>query len=55
MPGPEEAVRARTPQAEAPMTMLMPESSLSAWTKDPPTSGMRQERYSMISLEGVMG
>ena len=55
MPGPDEAVSARTPQAAAPMTILMPASSLSAWTKAPPTSSMRQDRYSMISLEGVMG
>ena len=55
MPGPDEAVSARTPQAAAPMTILMPASSLSAWTKAPPTSSIRQDRYSMISLEGVMG
>ena len=55
MPGPEEAVRALTPDAAAPITMLMPASSLSACTKLPPTSGRRQDKYSIISLDGVMG
>ena len=48
-------VRALTPDAAAPITMLMPASSLSACTKLPPTSGRRQDKYSIISLDGVMG
>ena len=44
-----------SPVAAAPKTMLLAPTSLSAWTKVPPTSGMRRERYSATSLWGVMG
>ena len=55
MPGPEEPVMALTPLVAAPYTMLMDATSLSPWMNTPPTSGRRAERYSGISLCGVMG
>jgi hypothetical protein len=35
--------------------MLMDATSLSAWTKVPPTCGKYSAAYSAISLAGVMG
>jgi hypothetical protein len=55
MPGEEEVVKASSPVAVAPKTMLLAPSSLSACTKLPPTSGMRRERYSATSFCGVIG
>ena len=46
---------ARMPEAAAPYTMLMAASSLSAWTKTLPCSGMCRDIYSGTSLWGVMG
>ena len=54
-PGEEEEVMARMPEAAAPYTMLMAASSLSAWTKTLPCSGMCRDIYSGTSLWGVMG
>ena len=54
-PGPEELVIARWPAAAAPITMLMPASSLSVCTKSPPASGMCEDMYSSISVCGVIG
>ena len=54
-PGPEEVVSARIPQAAAPKAMFMPATSDSVWMNWPPTSFMRQDIYSSISLCGVMG
>ena len=55
MPGLEEEVMLRVPAEAAPYTMLTEATSLSPWTKVPPTSGMRREKYSGISFCGVMG
>jgi butyrate kinase len=38
------------PAHAAPYTMLLPATSLSAWRKTPPTSGMRFDMYSGISF-----
>jgi hypothetical protein len=54
-PGPDEALITRMPADDAPYTMLMAETSLSACKKVPPTSGIRSAAYSAISLAGVMG
>ena len=51
----EELVMARVPEDAAPYTILMEATSLSPWTKVPPTSGIRREKYSGISFWGVMG
>ena len=45
----------RNPVAAAPYTMEMPEISDSVCTNVPPTSGRRLERYSNISVWGVIG
>ena len=54
-PGPEVEVITRPPAAEAPMTMFMAAISLSACRKSPPLGGSSREKYSGISLWGVMG
>jgi len=54
-PGPEVAVIARAPAAEAPSTAMMLAISSSIWMKTPPTSGRRWAMRSAISVEGVMG
>ena len=45
----------RAPVPAAPYTMLIAATSLSAWRKQPPTSGMRADIYSGISVCGVIG
>ena len=55
MPGLEEVVITRAPAMDAPMTMLMEASSLSACTKVPSTSSRRADMYSGTSFWGVMG
>ena len=55
MPGPEEAVIARTPAEAAPNNICMAPISLSAGTKTPPDSGSNDDATSAISLAGVMG
>ena len=55
MPGLEEDVMTRAPVPAAPYTMLIAASSLSACRKHPPTSGIRADMYSGISVWGVMG
>jgi len=54
-PGLEEEVKARTPQAAAPKSMLAAATSLSACTNSPPASGMALDRNSGMSFCGVMG
>ena len=49
-PGPEVEVITRPP-----MTMFMAAISLSACRKSPPLGGSSREKYSGISLWGVMG
>ena len=55
MPGEEEEVMLRVPAEAAPYTMFTDATSLSPWTKEPPTSGIRRAKYSGISFCGVMG
>jgi hypothetical protein len=55
MPGLEEEVMARAPAAEAPRSMLMEATSLSAWMKQPSTLARFLDRYSGMSFWGVMG
>ena len=55
MPCPVDAIMARTPHPAAPQTMLMASISLSALTHTPPTCGWRNDMYSRISVEGVIG
>ena len=56
MPGLEDAVMARLPVAEAPKTMLMAASSLSAWMKVPADlRACSSAAASAISLAGVIG
>jgi hypothetical protein len=55
IPGPEEAVMARTPAEDAPNTIWMAPISLSAGTKTPPDSGSNDDATSAISLAGVIG
>ena len=45
----------RVPAEAAPYTMFTEATSLSPWTKGPPTSGRRRAKYSGISFCGVMG
>ena len=54
-PGPEVAVSAFSPAREAPHTAEMLAISSSIWRNEPPTSGMRRDSVSAISVEGVMG
>ena len=55
MPGLEDEVIERVPDAAAPYTILTEATSLSPCTKWPPTSGSRRDIYSGISFCGVMG
>ena len=55
MPGPLEAVMARTPADAPPYSMLIAATSLSACTYTPPVLGMNSAAASVISLAGVMG
>jgi hypothetical protein len=55
MPCPVEAIMARTPHPAAPHTMLMASISLSAFRHTPPTCGCRNDMYSRISVDGVIG
>jgi hypothetical protein len=55
MPGPDEEVIARLPEAAAPMTMLIEAISLSAGMKTPFTFGSLRARYSGMSFCGVIG
>jgi len=56
IPGLEEEVMARAPAALAPTTMCMAATSLSDWTKTPPsTCRRRSDMYSGISFCGVIG
>ena len=55
MPGPEDPVMVRRPAEDAPYTMLMDATSLSAWMKVPPTAGKSRAAASAISLAGVIG
>jgi hypothetical protein len=55
IPGLEEEVIALIPAADAPKSILMDATSLSAWMNSPPNLGRCLERYSGISFCGVMG
>ncbi len=54
-PGLEDVDITLTPAQAAPYTILMAPSSLSACTNVRPSSGIRFERYSRISVCGVIG
>ena len=55
IPGDDELTRTRLPVAAAPRAMLMAASSLSAWMKTRPSSGIRRAIHSRISACGVIG
>ncbi len=55
MPGLELVTSTRAPAAEAPSAMLIAASSLSAWTKTRPSSGIRRAIHSRSSAWGVIG
>jgi hypothetical protein len=54
-PGPEVAVIDLAPVHEAPITLVIEAISSSYWTYAPPTSGIRIDIHSAISVAGVMG
>ena len=54
-PGPEVAVMAFIPAAEAPRIAATEEISSSIWMNLPPSCGRRSAQPSAISVEGVMG
>ena len=54
-PGPLVAVMDRAPPQLAPMTAFMEASSSSICMNTPPASNILEERYSGISVAGVMG
>ena len=55
MPGLELETRTLAPAADAPRAMLIAASSLSAWTKVRPSSGIRRAIHSRSSACGVIG
>ncbi|MPN08475.1 hypothetical protein SDC9_155757 [bioreactor metagenome] len=54
-PGPDVAVMARLPVEAAPATILKADTSVSAWIMVTPLSGGWLAKYSITSLEGVIG
>jgi len=54
-PGPDVAVSALTPASDEPMTAPIEAISSSICRNEPPTSGMRRESVSAISVDGVIG
>ncbi len=54
-PGPEVAVMEGLPPNEPPITMLIAANSSSAIITAPPTFSKREDKYSTISVAGVMG
>ena len=54
-PGPDVAVMARAPPQLAPMTALMEASSSSICMNTPPAANILSDRYSGISVAGVIG
>ena len=55
IPGPEEDVITRFPEAEDPSIMLIVATSLSACRKVPPRAGRWADMYSGMSFWGVIG